>query len=156
MRAHGVLGRLSILLNDALRHQSLSLCTAALFYVMSRDRVAIDIDPYSLVLIVKLLKYSGSVGEDKALAMEAKNEVEEKRELDKAKNKIAKMLTSLDDSASKLLTMGDVKRDVTVHSLILEAIMSVTNARNWSNPFKSQLVHSGVLKHIIEACKFQR
>ena len=153
MRAHGVLGRLSLLLNDSLRHQSLSLCTAALFYIMSRDRVALDMDAYSLVLIVKLLKFSGSVGRDKPLNVEAKNEVEENRELVKAKSKIAKMLTSLDDSASKLLMMANAKTELTVHSLILEAVVSVTNAGNWSNPFKSQLVQNGVLSHIIESCE---
>uniref|UniRef100_A0A2K5CT66 Wings apart-like protein homolog n=1 Tax=Aotus nancymaae TaxID=37293 RepID=A0A2K5CT66_AOTNA len=56
LRAHGMVAMVFKTLDDSQHHQNLSLCTAALMYILSRDRLNMDLDRASLDLMIRLLE----------------------------------------------------------------------------------------------------
>eukprot|EP00061_Rhincodon_typus_P018243 g47342.t1 len=56
LRAHGMVAMVFKTLDDAQKNQNLALCTAALMYILSRDRLNMDLDRASLDLMIRLLE----------------------------------------------------------------------------------------------------
>ncbi|GAA6080761.1 wings apart-like protein homolog, partial, partial [Tachysurus ichikawai] len=52
------------MLSDAPQHPSLALCTAALLYILSRDRLNMDLDRACLELMIRLLEMEQDESED--------------------------------------------------------------------------------------------
>lgn len=56
VRAHGTVAKFFKALHDACRDQSLGLCTATVMFVLSQDRLNMDLDRDCLELMLNLLE----------------------------------------------------------------------------------------------------
>ncbi|TRY81638.1 hypothetical protein DNTS_034008 [Danionella cerebrum] len=82
LRARGKVAQVFKTLGDAPQHANLALCTASLMYILSRDRLNMDLDRASLDLMIRLLELE----QDKSNADQLKT-----KEMSKVKEKIRKL-----------------------------------------------------------------
>lgn len=80
LRAHGMVAMVFKTLDDSQHHQNLSLCTAALMYILSRDRLNMDLDRASLDLMIRLLELEQDASSAKLLNEKDMNKIKEKSE----------------------------------------------------------------------------
>ncbi|KAH0507552.1 Wings apart-like protein-like protein [Microtus ochrogaster] len=78
LRAHGMVAMVFKTLDDSQHHQNLSLCTAALMYILSRDRLNMDLDRASLDLMIRLLELEQDASSAKLLNEKDMNKIKEK------------------------------------------------------------------------------
>ncbi|XP_063347274.1 wings apart-like protein homolog isoform X2 [Pelmatolapia mariae] len=137
LRARGKVAQVFKMLNDAPQHPNLALCTAALMYILSRDRLNMDLDRACLELMIKLLEldqdYSGH--QDQLTA----------KEVAKVKEKIRKLCETVHNKHLDL-------ENITTGHLAMETLLSLTSKRagDW---FKEELRLLGGLDHIVDKVK---
>ncbi|KAM6916318.1 LOW QUALITY PROTEIN: wings apart-like protein homolog [Xenentodon cancila] len=137
LRARGKVAQVFKILSDAPQHPNLGLCTAALMYILSRDRLNMDLDRACLELMIKLLEleqdYSGS--QDQLTA----------KEMAKVKEKIRRLCETVHNKHLDL-------ENITTGHLAMETLLSLTSKRagDW---FKEELRLLGGLDHIVDKVK---
>uniref|UniRef100_A0A3Q1EBI6 WAPL cohesin release factor a n=1 Tax=Acanthochromis polyacanthus TaxID=80966 RepID=A0A3Q1EBI6_9TELE len=137
LRARGKVAQVFKMLSDAPQHPNLALCTAALMYILSRDRLNMDLDRACLELMIRLLEldqdYSGH--QDQLTA----------KEVEKVKEKIRKLCETVHNKHLDL-------ENITTGHLAMETLLSLTSKRagDW---FKEELRLLGGLDHIVDKVK---
>ncbi|XP_063049452.1 wings apart-like protein homolog [Engraulis encrasicolus] len=111
LRARGKVAQVFKMLSDAPQHPNLALCTASLMYILSRDRLNMDLDRACLELMIRLLELEqdNSPVDDQLTA----------KEISKVKEKIRKLCETVHNKHL------DLENITTVHNkhLDLENIM---------------------------------
>ncbi|CAM9586472.1 unnamed protein product [Lampetra fluviatilis] len=157
LRAHGQVAKVFKLLIDAQENQNLALCTAALMYVLSRDRLNMDLDRGCLELLIRLLEMEGGgaggtaeedaggrkgavAGAGGAAAAAAR--AADIREGDRLRERIRKLCEKVHNRHLDLENM-------TTGHLAMETLLSLTSRRagDW---FKEELRLLGGLDHIVD------
>ncbi|KAG7463084.1 hypothetical protein MATL_G00191680 [Megalops atlanticus] len=116
--------------------QNLALCTASLMYILSRDRLNMDLDRASLDLMIRLLELEQ---DDRAGAQLSAHE------MGKVKEKIRKLCETVHNKHLDL-------ENITTGHLAMETLLSLTSRRagDW---FKEELRLLGGLDHIVDKVK---
>ncbi|XP_054456255.1 LOW QUALITY PROTEIN: wings apart-like protein homolog [Anoplopoma fimbria] len=137
LRARGKVAQVFNMLSDAPQHPNLALCTAALMYILSRDRLNMDLDRACLELMIKLLEQDQDYPADQD-QLTAK-------EVEKVKEKIRKLCETVHNKHLDL-------ENITTGHLAMETLLSLTSKRagDW---FKEELRLLGGLDHIIDKVK---
>uniref|UniRef100_A0A671YS96 Wings apart-like protein homolog n=1 Tax=Sparus aurata TaxID=8175 RepID=A0A671YS96_SPAAU len=137
LRARGKVAQVFKILSDAPQHPNLALCTAALMYILSRDRLNMDLDRACLELMIKLLELDQdySAHQDQLTA----------KEVEKVKEKIRKLCETVHNKHLDL-------ENITTGHLAMETLLSLTSKRagDW---FKEELRLLGGLDHIVDKVK---
>uniref|UniRef100_A0A8C5HRG0 Wings apart-like protein homolog n=1 Tax=Gouania willdenowi TaxID=441366 RepID=A0A8C5HRG0_GOUWI len=137
LRARGKVAQVFKMLNDAPQHPNLALCTASLMYILSRDRLNMDLDRACLELMIKLLEMDQdcSGGQEQLTA----------KEVAKVKEKIRKLCETVHNKHLDL-------ENITTGHLAMETLLSLTSKRagDW---FKEELRLLGGLDHIVDKVK---
>ncbi|KAM3859529.1 wings apart-like protein homolog [Diretmus argenteus] len=142
LRARGKVAQVFKTLNDAPQHPNLALCTASLMYILSRDRLNMDLDRSCLDLMIRLLELDqdqgGVAGTDSAPQLSA-------REIAKVKEKIRKLCDTVHNKHLDL-------QNIATGHLAMETLLSLTSKRagDW---FKEELRLLGGLDHIVDKVK---
>ncbi|XP_051968674.1 wings apart-like protein homolog [Xyrauchen texanus] len=136
LRARGKVAQVFKTLNDAPQHANLALCSASLMYILSRDRLNMDLDRASLDLMIRLLELE----QDKSTADQLTA-----REMNKVKEKIRKLCETVHNKHLDL-------ENITTGHLAMETLLSLTSKRagDW---FKEELRLLGGLDHIVDKVK---
>uniref|UniRef100_A0A3Q3K2F5 Wings apart-like protein homolog n=1 Tax=Monopterus albus TaxID=43700 RepID=A0A3Q3K2F5_MONAL len=137
LRARGKVAQVFKTLNDAPQHPNLALCTASLMYILSRDRLNMDLDRSCLDLMIRLLELDQDQG-DSTPQFSA-------REIAKMKEKIRKLCDTVHNKHLDL-------QNITTGHLAMETLLSLTSKRagDW---FKEELRLLGGLDHIVDKVK---
>ncbi|XP_018427461.1 PREDICTED: wings apart-like protein homolog [Nanorana parkeri] len=135
LRAHGMVAMVFKTLDDSQHHPNLALCTAALMYILSRDRLNMDLDRASLDLMIRLLEM------EHELTSKHMNE----KDMIKIKEKIRKLCETVHNKHLDL-------ENITTGHLAMETLLSLTSKRagDW---FKEELRLLGGLDHIVDKVK---
>ncbi|XP_037127356.1 wings apart-like protein homolog [Syngnathus acus] len=137
LRARGKVAQVFKMLSDSSQHPNLALCTAALMYILSRDRLNMDLDRSCLELMIKLLELDQdySAHQDQLTA----------KEVAKVKEKIRKLCETVHNKHLDL-------ENITTGHLAMETLLSLTSKRagDW---FKEELRLLGGLDHIVDKVK---
>ncbi|KAG7513066.1 hypothetical protein JOB18_046580 [Solea senegalensis] len=137
LRARGKVAQVFKMLSDAPQHPNLGLCTASLMYILSRDRLNMDLDRACLELMIKLLELDQdySAHQDQLTA----------KEVAKVKEKIRKLCETVHNKHLDL-------ENITTGHLAMETLLSLTSKRagDW---FKEELRLLGGLDHIVDKVK---
>lgn len=135
LRAHGMVAMVFKTLDDSQHHPNLALCTAALMYILSRDRLNMDLDRASLDLMIRLLEM------EQDLTSKHMNE----KDMNKIKEKIRKLCETVHNKHLDL-------ENITTGHLAMETLLSLTSKRagDW---FKEELRLLGGLDHIVDKVK---
>ncbi|KAI3364946.1 hypothetical protein L3Q82_000946 [Scortum barcoo] len=142
LRARGKVAQVFKTLNDAPQHPNLALCTASLMYILSRDRLNMDLDRSCLDLMIRLLELDqdqgAAAGTDSSAQFSA-------REIAKMKEKIRKLCDTVHNKHLDL-------QNITTGHLAMETLLSLTSKRagDW---FKEELRLLGGLDHIVDKVK---
>ncbi|XP_066599829.1 protein wings apart-like [Prorops nasuta] len=143
VRAHGTVAKFFKALHDATKDQSLGLCTATVMFVLSQDRLAMDLDRDCLELMLSLLESDAShkdALDDCGLS---------RAELLKNKEKVRQLCADIQAQGhAKHLNLDNI----TVGQLAMETLLSLTSRRagEW---FKEELRELGGLEHIVKTLK---
>lgn len=143
VRAHGTVSKFFKALHDATKDQSLGLCTATVMFVLSQDRLAMDLDRNCLELMLSLLESDAShkdALDDCGLS---------RAELLKNKEKVRQLCADIQAQGhAKHLNLDNI----TVGQLAMETLLSLTSKRagEW---FKEELRELGGLEHIVNTIK---
>ncbi|XP_069124106.1 wings apart-like protein homolog isoform X2 [Argopecten irradians] len=140
LRAHGTVAKIFSSLQDACTDPSLALCTALLMFMLSRDRLNMDLDGDSLDLMLKLL------GVDNQEQLSATITASGKRALNRNRARVGEVYMQLQmESGTKLPDM----ESVSTGNLAMESLLSLTSRRagEW---FKEELRTLGALDHIVD------
>uniref|UniRef100_A0A8C5PYJ7 Wings apart-like protein homolog n=1 Tax=Leptobrachium leishanense TaxID=445787 RepID=A0A8C5PYJ7_9ANUR len=135
LRAHGMVAMVFKTLDDSQYHQNLALCTAALMYILSRDRLNMDLDRASLDLMIRLLE----------MEQDPTARLMNEKEMNKIKEKIRKLCETVHNKHLDL-------ENITTGHLAMETLLSLTSKRagDW---FKEELRLLGGLDHIVDKVK---
>ncbi|XP_011154252.1 protein wings apart-like isoform X2 [Harpegnathos saltator] len=143
VRAHGTVAKFFKALHDATKDQSLGLCTATVMFVLSQDRLAMDLDRDCLELMLSLLESDAS----------HKNALDDcglsHAELLKNKEKVRQLCADIQAQGhAKHLNLDNI----TVGQLAMETLLSLTSKRagEW---FKEELRELGGLEHIVKTIR---
>uniref|UniRef100_A0AAR2LJ14 Wings apart-like protein homolog n=1 Tax=Pygocentrus nattereri TaxID=42514 RepID=A0AAR2LJ14_PYGNA len=136
LRARGKVAQVFKTLSDAPQHTNLALCTASLMYILSRDRLNMDLDRASLELMIRLLELEQDKSTDSQLTA---------KEMNKVKEKIRKLCETVHNKHLDL-------ENITTGHLAMETLLSLTSKRagDW---FKEELRLLGGLDHIVDKVK---
>ncbi|KAJ8264445.1 hypothetical protein GJAV_G00149250 [Gymnothorax javanicus] len=136
LRARGKVAHVFKTLNDAPQHPNLALCTASLMYILSRDRLNMDLDRACLDLMIRLLELEQDDTADDQLTA---------KEMGKVKEKIRKLCETVHNKHLDL-------ENITTGHLAMETLLSLTSKRagDW---FKEELRLLGGLDHIVDKVK---
>ncbi|XP_011637001.1 protein wings apart-like [Pogonomyrmex barbatus] len=143
VRAHGTVAKFFKALHDATKDQSLGLCTATVMFVLSQDRLAMDLDRDCLELMLSLLESDAShkdALDDCGLSH---------AELLKNKEKVRQLCADIQAQGhAKHLNLDNI----TVGQLAMETLLSLTSKRagEW---FKEELRELGGLEHIVKTIR---
>uniref|UniRef100_A0A1Y1KXN4 WAPL domain-containing protein n=1 Tax=Photinus pyralis TaxID=7054 RepID=A0A1Y1KXN4_PHOPY len=140
VRAHGTVAKFFKALHDATKDQSLGLCTATVMFVLSQDRLNMDLDRDCLELMLNLLE--SDVSYQQALDDCGLSTIQ----LQKNKQKVRELCAEIQSQGhSKHLNL----ESITVGQLAMETLLSLTSKRagEW---FKEELRELGGLEHIIK------
>uniref|UniRef100_A0A674MWG1 Wings apart-like protein homolog n=1 Tax=Takifugu rubripes TaxID=31033 RepID=A0A674MWG1_TAKRU len=142
LRARGKVAQVFKTLNDAPQHPNLALCTASLMYILSRDRLNMDLDRSCLDLMIRLLELDQDRG---GVASVECNLQFSAREIAKMKEKIRKLCDTVHNKHLDL-------ENITTGHLAMETLLSLTSKRagDW---FKEELRLLGGLDHIVDKVK---
>lgn len=148
LRAHGTVTVIFSLLHDACSDPSLALSTAAMMFMLSRDRLNMDLDKESLHLMLKLnevdMPRSNGQGTEEAAVVAA--EEEDSTDLEKCRQRVKDLLVQLQkETNAKEIDLGFVSTG----NLAMESLLSLTSRRagEW---FKEELRQLGGLDHFVE------
>ncbi|XP_047673249.1 wings apart-like protein homolog isoform X2 [Tachysurus fulvidraco] len=136
LRARGKVAQVFKTINDAPQHPNLALCTASLMYILSRDRLNMDLDRASLELMIRLLELEQDKTADSHLSA---------KEMSKVKERIRKLCETVHNKHLDL-------ENITTGHLAMETLLSLTSKRagDW---FKEELRLLGGLDHIVDKVK---
>ncbi|XP_062859281.1 wings apart-like protein homolog isoform X2 [Trichomycterus rosablanca] len=136
LRARGKVAQVFKTLSDAPQHPNLALCTASLMYILSRDRLNMDLDRASLELMIRLLELEQDKTADCQLSA---------KEISKVKERIRKLCETVHNKHLDL-------ENITTGHLAMETLLSLTSKRagDW---FKEELRLLGGLDHIVDKVK---
>ncbi|BES92050.1 Wings apart-like protein regulation of heterochromatin [Nesidiocoris tenuis] len=140
VRAHGTVTKFFKALHDATKDQRLGMCTATVMFVLSQDRLNMDIDRESLELMLNLLESDAS----HSSALEGCGLSD--AELAKTKDRVRSLCQEIQEQGhAKHLNLDNI----TVGQLAMETLLSLTckRAGEW---FKEELRDLGGLEHIIK------
>ncbi|KAK7113620.1 wings apart-like protein homolog [Littorina saxatilis] len=145
LRAHGTVTKIFSLVHDACSDASLALSTASMMFMLSRDRLNMDLDKESLHLMLKLneVDIPRNNGDDSEQLEEV---TEESSELQKCRAKVKELLDKLQKETSAKQIDLDF---VSTGNLAMESLLSLTSRRagEW---FKEELRQLGGLDHFVE------
>ncbi|XP_035782959.1 protein wings apart-like [Anopheles albimanus] len=159
VRAHGVVTRFFRALSDAHQDAGLALCTAAIMYVFSQDKLNMDLDRDSLELMLNLLgttsggeQLAGTAGKaasdpQQKIRQRVKELCEEIKGCGKAKpHSIGNESDSSGGSSSGNSSDG---HRISAATLAMESLLSLTSQRagEW---FKDELRKLGGIEHLIK------
>ncbi|XP_059053453.1 protein wings apart-like [Achroia grisella] len=139
LRAHGIVQKFFRALHDATNDQSLGLCTATVMFVLSQDRLNMDVDRDSLELMLNLLE----------------SDVSHKNALDDCgltSAQLAKTQERVRELCAEIKSQGKAQHldldNITVGHLAMETLLSLTSKRagEW---FKEELRVLGGIEHIV-------
>ncbi|CAH2085564.1 unnamed protein product [Euphydryas editha] len=139
LRAHGTVQKFFSALHDATDDQSLGLCTATVMFVLSQDRLNMDLDRESLELMLNLLE----------------SDVSHKNALDDCgltSAQLAKTQERVRELCAEIKSQGKANHldldNITVGHLAMETLLSLTSKRagEW---FKEELRKLGGVDHIV-------
>ncbi|XP_051501724.1 wings apart-like protein homolog [Myxocyprinus asiaticus] len=136
LRARGKVAQVFKMLSDAQQHPNLALCTASLMYILSRDRLNMDLDRSCLELMIRLLELE----QDDSVADQLTA-----KEMSKVKEKIRKLCETVHNKHLDL-------ENINTGHLAMETLLSLTSKRagDW---FKEELRLLGGLDHIVDKVK---
>ncbi|XP_041941933.1 wings apart-like protein homolog [Alosa sapidissima] len=136
LRARGKVAQVFKTLSDAPQHPNLALCTASLMYILSRDRLNMDLDRACLELMIRLLELE----QDGTARVQLTA-----KEMAKVKEKIRKLCETVHNKHLDL-------ENITTGHLAMETLLSLTSKRagDW---FKEELRLLGGLDHIVDKVK---
>ncbi|CAG2057719.1 unnamed protein product [Timema podura] len=140
VRAHGTVTKFFKSLHDATKDQSLGLCTATVMFVLSQDRLNMDLDRHSLELMLNLLESDAS----------HRNALDDcgmsSSQLHKNKQKVRELCAEIKSQGHANHLNID---NITVGQLAMETLLSLTSRRagEW---FKEELRTLGGLEHIVK------
>jgi len=138
LRAHGEVSKFFVELKDAPTNPSLALCTSTILFVLSQDRLNMDMDRDSLELMLNLLDTDCNIKD----ALEGSGL--DKRELSKNKQKVIDICTEMQSKGhAGTLNLDKISAD----HLAMETLLSMTSKRagEW---FKEELRELGGLGHL--------
>merc|ERR550532_1487734 len=138
LRAHGTMSVLLKELKDAPKNPSLALCTATVLFVLSQDRLNMDMDRDSLELLLNLLDTDSRIKD----ALDGAGL--SKRELEKNKSKVQELVAAMKAKGRATnLSLDHISAD----HLAMETLLSMTSKRagEW---FKEELRELGGLGHL--------
>uniref|UniRef100_A0A2M4B8Y4 Putative wings apart-like protein regulation of heterochromatin n=1 Tax=Anopheles marajoara TaxID=58244 RepID=A0A2M4B8Y4_9DIPT len=158
VRAHGVVTRFFRALSDAHQDAGLALCTAAIMYVFSQDKLNMDLDRDSLELMLNLLgttstgeQLAGTVSKaasdpQQKIRQRVKELCEEIKGSGKAK---AHIIGSESDSSGGSSGNSSDGHRISAATLAMESLLSLTSQRagEW---FKDELRKLGGIEHLIK------
>ncbi|XP_048477842.1 protein wings apart-like isoform X2 [Plutella xylostella] len=139
LRAHATVQKFFSALHDATNDQSLGLCTATVMFVLSQDRLNMDLDRESLELMLNLLE----------------SDVSHKNALDDCgltSAQLTKTQERVRELCAEIKSQGKAKdldlENITVGHLAMETLLSLTSKRagEW---FKEELRVLGGVDHIL-------
>ncbi|XP_067344320.1 wings apart-like protein homolog isoform X1 [Channa argus] len=144
LRARGKVAQVFKTLNDAPQHPNLALCTASLMYILSRDRLNMDLDRSCLDLMIRLLELDQDQGAGVGAGTDTTVQFSAK-EIAKMKEKIRKLCDTVHNKHLDL-------QNITTGHLAMETLLSLTSKRagDW---FKEELRLLGGLDHIVDKVK---
>jgi len=138
LRAHSVVTKFFAELQDAPENSSLALCTSTVLFVLSQDRLNMDMDRDSLKLMLNLLDTDSKIGS----ALEGTGM--DKKELQKNKQKVIDICAEMQKKGHA----GSLNLDlISADHLSMETLLSMTSKRagEW---FKEELRELGGLGHL--------
>ncbi|KAG5885724.1 hypothetical protein JTB14_000647 [Gonioctena quinquepunctata] len=140
VRAHGTVAKFFKALHDATKDQSLGLCTATVMFVLSQDRLNMDLDRDCLELMLNLLE--SDVSYQQALDVCGLSSAQ----LEKNKQKVRELCAEIQSQGH---AMHLNLESITVGQLAMETLLSLTSKRagEW---FKEELRELGGLEHIMK------
>nr|XP_023030070.1 protein wings apart-like [Leptinotarsa decemlineata] len=140
VRAHGTVAKFFKALHDATKDQSLGLCTATVMFVLSQDRLNMDLDRDCLELMLNLLE--SDVSYQQALDVCGLSSAQ----LEKNKQKVRELCAEIQSQGHALHLNLE---SITVGQLAMETLLSLTSKRagEW---FKEELRELGGLEHIMK------
>lgn len=139
MRAHGTVTKIFSLLHDACSDPCLALSTSTIMFMLSRDRLNMDLDQESLELMLRLNEVDAA---DRSSLSTAKL-----RDLEKTKQRVQELLAELQQELhAREIDLGFVSTG----NLAMESLLSLTSRRagEW---FKEELRAVGGLGHIVDS-----
>lgn len=139
VRAHGTVAKFFRALHDATKDQSLGMCTATVMFVLSQDRLNMDLDRDCLELMLNLLESDTS--HNSALDDCGLSDVQ----LRKTRERVRQLCEEIQSKGhAKHLNLDNI----TVGHLAMETLLSLTSKRagEW---FKEELRELGGLEHIV-------
>ncbi len=140
LRAHGTMTKFLAELKDAPSNASLALCTSTVLFVLSQDRLNMDMDRDSLELMLNLLDTDSRIKD--ALEGSGLN----KKELEKNKSKVMELVAAMKKKGhARNLSLEHISAD----HLSMETLLSLTSKRagEW---FKEELRELGGLDHLVQ------
>lgn len=141
LRAHGTVTKIFGCLQDAASDPSLALCTSALVFMLSRDRLNMDLDQETLNLMLRLL------GVDQQEDMAATLTASAARALKRNRDKVQEVYSQFQKEAG---SKQEIEIEcLTTGNLAMESLLSLTSRRagEW---FKEELRSLGALDHIVD------
>ncbi|CAH1998402.1 unnamed protein product [Acanthoscelides obtectus] len=140
VRAHGIVAKFFKALHDATKDQSLGLCTATVMFVLSQDRLNMDLDRDCLELMLGLLE--SDVSYQQALDVCGLSSTQ----LEKNKRKVRELCAEIQSRGHAVHLNLE---SITVGQLAMETLLSLTSKRagEW---FKEELRELGGLEHIMK------
>ena len=139
LRAHGTVTKFFSELKDAPKNPSLALCTSTVLFVLSQDRLNMDLDRESLELMLNLLDTDSRIKD----ALDGAGL--SKRELEKNKSKVQELVAAMKAKGRAVnLSLDHISAD----HLAMETLLSMTSKRagEW---FKEELRELGGLDHLV-------
>jgi len=139
LRAHGTMNQFFAELKDAPKNPGLALCTATVFFILSQDRLNMDMDRDSLELMLNLLDTDSTIKD--ALDSSGMNQ----HDLEKNKKKVLELILEMQSKGHAVnLNIENISSDY----LSMETLLSMTSKRagEW---FKEELRELGGLDHLV-------
>lgn len=141
LRAHGIVCKFFSALADAPFDPSLSLCTATLFFVLSQDRLTMDLDASTLSLMLQLFESDTQQGDGGLTSTRSSSS----ELIERHREKVQQLCEQMQQKGhAKHLNLNRVNTG----TLALETLLSLTSRRagEW---FKEELRLQGGLTHIV-------
>ncbi|XP_077999343.1 wings apart-like protein homolog [Glandiceps talaboti] len=135
LRAHGMVAKIFTALQDAAANPSLAISTAALLFMLSKDRLNMDLDRKSLSLLVQLMN-----------AAPKPSSASSSKEYNRTKEKLRSTFQKLPIQMVKNIDLNCISTNY----LAMESLLSLTSkkAGEW---FKEELRVVGGLDHIVHS-----
>lgn len=152
LRAHGTISKIFSALKDAPLDTSLSLCTATLMFVLSQDRLTMDLEASTLSLMLQLLESdpqqdrSSNWDEIKSSVIDNADGSLPSSLQEKHREKVRQLVEQMQQKGhAKHLSLDNINTG----NLAMETLLSLTSRRagEW---FKEELRSLGGMDHLVD------